>query len=60
VSLYQQSQAYSNLRDELTVARNDFIEAAKSNEVRDRTVAALGLMDADTAYALGRAAGAGR
>jgi uncharacterized protein involved in exopolysaccharide biosynthesis len=52
VAVYQQGDPYSNLRDELTVARIDFIEAAKSTEVRARAVAALALMDADAAYGL--------
>jgi uncharacterized protein involved in exopolysaccharide biosynthesis len=52
VALYQQGQPYSNLRDDLTVARTDFVEAARSPEVRARTVAALGLTDADAAYIL--------
>jgi len=47
VALFPGSEPYRNMRDELTVARIDFIEAAKSSEVRMRTVAALGSTDAD-------------
>ncbi len=52
VTLFQQTDPYRNLRDELTVARVDFIEAAKSPEARTRTVTALGLTDADADYTL--------
>jgi uncharacterized protein involved in exopolysaccharide biosynthesis len=50
VTLYQQGAPYSNLRDDLTVARTDFIQAAYSPEVRKRTLTALGLANADPAY----------
>ncbi len=52
VALFQGAEPYRNLRDDLTVARVDFIEAARSPEVRARTVATLGLGEADEQYSL--------
>jgi uncharacterized protein involved in exopolysaccharide biosynthesis len=52
VLLFEQSAPFSNLRDELTIARNNFIETARSGEVRAQTVAALGLRDASRDYVL--------
>jgi len=53
VLLFEQTAPYSNLRDELTVARNDFIEATRSRVVREQTIAALRLTGASANYALG-------
>jgi len=50
VTLFPQGATYSNLRDDLTIARNDFVEAAKSPQVRSRTIAALGLTDTQANY----------
>jgi uncharacterized protein involved in exopolysaccharide biosynthesis len=43
VALFDQTTSYQNLRDDLTIARTDFIEAARSAEVRTRTVQNLNL-----------------
>ncbi len=50
VTLYQQGVPYSNLRDDLTVARTDFIQASYSPQVRNRAVTAVGVANADLAY----------
>jgi uncharacterized protein involved in exopolysaccharide biosynthesis len=50
VLLFEQSSPYSNLRDELTVARNNFMAAARRPEVRTQTVEALALRDASRDY----------
>jgi len=52
VVLFEQVDPYRNLRDELTVARTNFIEGARSPEVRARTAAALGLQDPTAGYVL--------
>jgi uncharacterized protein involved in exopolysaccharide biosynthesis len=53
VLMFDQAPPYSNLRDELTIARNDFMEAARSPIVREQTIAALKLTGASANYALG-------
>ncbi|MDQ6672947.1 MAG: hypothetical protein M3069_19775 [Chloroflexota bacterium] len=50
VLLFEQSAPYSNLRDELVVARNNLVEAVRSSEVRGQTIDALGLSDASRDY----------
>jgi uncharacterized protein involved in exopolysaccharide biosynthesis len=50
VLLFEQAAPYSNLRDELVVARNDFMETARSSAVRDQTIEALRLSDANREY----------
>jgi uncharacterized protein involved in exopolysaccharide biosynthesis len=50
VTLFQQGVPYSNLRDDLTVARTDFIQAAYSPQVRNRALTAVGLANADLGY----------
>lgn len=42
----------SNLRDEMTVARNNFIEVLQSREVYNRTTRQLGLEGEDVTYAM--------
>src|SRR5215468_9965510 len=51
VTLYDRYRS-SNLRDEMTVARNNFTEVLQSREVFDRTVKRLGLDPLDAAYTL--------
>jgi uncharacterized protein involved in exopolysaccharide biosynthesis len=51
VSLYDRYRS-SNLRDEMTVARNNFTEVLQSREVYDRTSKKLGLDVRDAAYML--------
>jgi uncharacterized protein involved in exopolysaccharide biosynthesis len=41
--VFEQAEPYHNLRDDLTVARNNFVEVARSPEVRARTLQNLGL-----------------
>jgi uncharacterized protein involved in exopolysaccharide biosynthesis len=43
---------YVSQRDEVTVARNNFVEVLKSDEVRDRTINALSLGARDATYGL--------
>jgi uncharacterized protein involved in exopolysaccharide biosynthesis len=43
VAVFEQTEPYHNLRDDLTVARNNFVEVARSPEVRVRTLQTLGL-----------------
>jgi uncharacterized protein involved in exopolysaccharide biosynthesis len=50
VTLYQQGVPYSNLRDDLTVARTDFIQASYSPQVRNRAITAVGVANADLGY----------
>jgi uncharacterized protein involved in exopolysaccharide biosynthesis len=50
VTLYQQGVPYSNLRDDLTVARTNFVQAAYSPQVRNRAITAVGVANADLAY----------
>jgi uncharacterized protein involved in exopolysaccharide biosynthesis len=50
VTVYQQGVPYSNLRDDLTVARTDFIQASYSPQVRNRAITAVGPANADFAY----------
>jgi uncharacterized protein involved in exopolysaccharide biosynthesis len=50
VTVYQQGAPYSNLRDDLTVARTDFIQVAYSPQVRNRAVTAVGIANADLSY----------
>ncbi len=44
---------YTSERDEITVARNNFIKVLESDEVRDRTINALSLGAKDATYSLG-------
>jgi uncharacterized protein involved in exopolysaccharide biosynthesis len=50
VTVYQQGVPYSNLRDDLTVARTDFIQASYSPQVRNRAITAVGFANADLSY----------
>ena len=50
VTVYQQGVPYSNLRDDLTVARTDFIQASYSPQVRNRAITAVGVANADLSY----------
>jgi len=50
VTLYQQGVPYSNLRDDLTVARTDFVQASFSPQVRNRAITAVGVANADLGY----------
>jgi len=51
VALFDRYRSTS-LRDEITVARNNFIEVLQSREVYNRTIAQLGLKGEDAAYTL--------
>lgn len=51
VTLFGRSGSAS-LRDEMMIARNNFLEVLRGSEARDRTVKALGLSGRDATYAL--------
>jgi hypothetical protein len=53
---YSQGVRTRTLRDDMTAARANFLQAAFSPEVRNRTLRSIGLANADFAYvALGAA-----
>lgn len=49
VAVYE-AYRYGSLRDEITVARNNFIEVLRSGDVRDQTIDELGLDDEEKEF----------